>query len=341
MTNFWETKKVLVTGGAGFIGSSLVKSLVSFGANVHVIDNLWRGSISNLIDEQGNYIIDIETKFHLVDLTDYSKALEFIKDFDVVYHLADVVAGVNFVFNNEIFIYRQNILINSNTLAACLFNYIKNYVYVGTACSYPKHLQMVDSVAFLHENQTYPADPESSYGWSKLMGEYETELVSENAQINVGLLRLHNVYGPRSVYDEQRSQVIPSLIRKAIFHPHEDFIVWGSGGQYRDFVYVDDVVNALLLVFERGMNKGLIQIGSEIPTSIHDLAEMIVSISGKDIHISYDETKPEGDRGRVAVCDRARNILNWHPRIDLREGLTRTYNWIDKKIRKNVDFSCM
>jgi GDP-D-mannose 3', 5'-epimerase len=333
--NFWKDKKVLVTGGAGFIGGTLVRALRRNHICVQVIDNLWRGSYMNLEDEHGEFVIDMENDFHLADLTDYAIALELIRNVDIVFHLADVVAGIDFVFNNELFVFRQNILINTNTLAACLANRIQNYVYVGTACSFPRHLQMADKIAHLHEDQTYPAEPESSYGWSKLMGEYEAEVAKKGNITNIGLLRLHNVYGPYTVFDEQRSQVIPSLIRKAVRYPKEEFIVWGSGNQYRDFVYVDDIVNALLLVSEQGMNCGVIQIGTEQATSIRELAETIIKLSGKPITAFYDDDKAEGDRGRVAVCDRARTILGWQPRVHLQQGLAQTYQWIYDQIIAN------
>lgn len=98
------------------------------------------------------------------------------RDVDVVYHLADIVAGINFVFGNEPFIFRQNLLININTLSASVLNRVTNYIYVGTACSFPRHLQMQPGIVRLREDETYPAEPESSYGWSKLMGEYEASL---------------------------------------------------------------------------------------------------------------------------------------------------------------------
>jgi len=228
-----------------------------------------------------------------------------------VYHLADVVGGVQFVFSNESFVFRENVLINTNVLSACITNDISNYVYVGTTCSYPKHFQMAPGIVPLREDQTYPAEPESSYGWSKLIGEYEAELAQKSGKINVGLLRLHNVYGPGAPFEGDQAQALPSLIRKAIRFPEEPFIVWGSGNQYRDFVYINDIVEALMLVAQRGMNKGLIQIGSEKATTIREAAELIVQISGKPIDIAYDTSNSEGDRGRIAVCDRVRDILGW------------------------------
>lgn len=328
----WNSVRVLVTGGAGFIGSSLVKRLVLEGASVRVIDNLWRGSLNNLARPDGSYVIDLERNFHRADLTNDARCIQLIRAVDWVYHLADIVGGVQYAMSNEAFIFRQNILINTNVLSACVTNVIPNYVYVGTACSYPRHLQMAQEIVSLRESQTYPAEPESSYGWSKLMGEYEAELAQKSGKINVGLLRLHNAYGPRAPFEGDGAQVLPSLIRKAVRFPEEPFIVWGSGNQYRDFVYVDDVVEALILVAKRGMNKGLIQIGSERATTIKEAAEMIVQISGKPIAIVYDTSKPEGDRGRIAVCDRARDILGWTMAVTFAEGLERTYKWVAEQI---------
>jgi GDP-D-mannose 3',5'-epimerase len=327
-----KNRKILVTGGAGFIGSTLVKRLAAIGADVSIIDNLWRGSVENLRNVDGTYAIDIVSKFHIVDLTDYSKCLELIRGFDLVYHLADVVGGIQFAFGNEAFIFRQNILINSNVLAACTINHIPNYVYVGTACSYPKSLQMKADIAAFREEQAYPAEPESSYGWSKLMGEYEAELAQKTGRINLGLLRFHNVYGPGASFEASRSQVLPSLILKAINYPGQPFVVWGNGNQYRDFIYIDDIVEALILIVQHGLNRGPIQIGSEKPTSIREAAETIVKISGKPIEIIYDTGKPEGDHGRIAVCDRAREILGWRPKVDLETGLRNSYDWIYKQV---------
>lgn len=334
---FWNNKKVLVTGGAGFIGSSLVKRLVLEGARVQVVDNLWRGNLDNLKNEANSHIIDLDHEFHLADLTESTNCIEFIHDVDWVFHLADIVGGVQFAFSNESFVFRQNMLINSNVLSACISNGIPNYIYVGTACSYPKHLQMSPRIVPLREDQTYPAEPESSYGWSKLMGEYEAELAQKSGKINIGLLRLHNVYGPGAPYEGDGAQVLPSLIRKAVKYPKENFVVWGSGNQYRDFVYIDDIVNALILIGQHGMNKGLIQIGSEKATTIREASELIVRISGKPIDLRYDENKPEGDHGRIAICDRAREILDWKPNIAFNQGLTLTYNWINDQIKTKGD----
>jgi nucleoside-diphosphate-sugar epimerase len=172
-------------------------------------------------------------------------------------------------------------------------------------------------------------------GWGKLMGEYEAELAQKSGAINVGLLRFHNVYGPGSLFEAKRSQVIPSLIRKAVQFPEEDFVVWGNPDQYRDFVYIDDIVDALILVAQQGMNKGLIQIGSGKATTLKELAEMIVKISKKPIKIKFDASKPSGDRGRIGIADRAREVLGWSQKTDINSGLKKTYQWIQDQIKNH------
>jgi GDP-D-mannose 3', 5'-epimerase len=330
-----KNKRILVTGGAGFIGSALVKRLISENATVNVIDNLWRGKLDNLLDSNGSSCINLKENFYQSDLTDYNNCVRYIKDYDYVFHLADIVGGIQFAFGNELFIFRQNITIDTNVVSACMANGIKNFIYVGTACSYPKYLQMNKGITALKEEQVYPAEPESSYGWSKLMGEYGADLALKSGNINVGILRFHNVYGPGVDFDANTAQVLPSLMRKAIKFPQEDFIVWGSGNQYRDFVYIDDVVDGLILVTQHGMNKGAIQIGSEKATTIRESAEMIVKLSGKPIKPVFDIQKPEGDYGRIAICAKAKELLGWELKIDHHEGFKKTYNWIQQKISED------
>lgn len=319
-----------MTGGAGHIGSNLIRELLRVGACVRVVDNLWRGSLNNLKDDEDKYIIDVERDFMNLDLTLYENCVKAVKDVDVVFHLADVVAGITFVFDNQPFVFRTNMLINSNMIKASWENSVDRYLYTGAACSYPLEKQSDPNSPLLKEEDAYPAHPESAYGWSKLMGEYECELYSKYLGMKICILRLHNVYGPYSDLSPEKSQVIPALIRKAILYPREPFIVWGDGSQTRAFVYVADVVRAMMLGIEKGINAGPIQIGTDKRHTIREIAEIIVSISGKDIPIIYDASKPMGDMGRAADWCKAKNLLGWSPMVPLDKGIAITYEWAKK-----------
>jgi len=329
---FKEGKKVLVAGGAGMIGSNLARELVKQRNHVVIIDDLSRGKINNL-KENSEFFIDVEKDFIKADLTDMNVCLRHIKNVDLVYNLADVVGGIDFVFNNQSYIFRQNVLINSDILTAAIENGVKNYIYVGSACSYPAEKQSILNAPPFKEEDVYPANPESAYGWSKLMGEYEAILAMKENRINVGILRLHNVYGINCELSPERSQVIPALIRKAINYPSEDFVIWGSGNQRRAFVHVYDALDALLRLPLKGMNKGVIQIGPSESISIREIAEMIVSVSGKRIPIRYDSSKLEGDMDRCANWDRAKRVLGWEPKVNIKNGIKQTYEWAESRLK--------
>lgn len=333
----WKGKRILVTGGAGMIGSTLVEKLVERGAIVTVADNLWRGKKENLL-KNGHPCIDLDRDFYHVDLTDYVKCQMVAKEKDLVFHLADVVAGINYVFGNQFSLFHNNVVMNSNMLYAAIEAGIPKYVYVGTACSYPAEKQSVLNPPPFKEEDAYPANPESSYGWSKLMGEYECQMAEKEGLIQVGILRLHNVYGPKSDISPECSQVIPALIRKALNYPKEEFIVWGSGNQRRAFVYIDDVICACLSIVERGMGKGVIQIGPDYSVSIREIAEIIVSIADKNIPIRYDTTKREGDIDRFADWSKAKRILGWSPETSIETGLRKSYEWYKHYLEKNPAF---
>jgi GDP-D-mannose 3',5'-epimerase len=327
---------VLVTGGAGMIGSNLVERLVREGWRVTVADNLWRGKREYLLDDDGQPVIDLAAQFFEVDLAVPDALEPHLAGVDYVFHLADVVAGVGFVFDHQGFTFRQNLLINSNVIHSAKKFPLKGFLYVGTACSFPAHLQTGVEAAPLREADQYPAAPESAYGWSKLMGEYETLLLGRETGIPVAVLVFHNVYGPPCDFTAKTGQVIPSLIRKAIAHPAEPFVVWGSGSQGRAFVHVDDIIEALMLAMQRGLGQGVIQIGPDRCISIREIAETIVEISGKPIAIEFDTTKPEGDRGRCADFVKARQVLGWEPRVPLSAGLKQLYAWIEQRMARSA-----
>jgi GDP-D-mannose 3',5'-epimerase len=330
------SEKILITGGAGMIGSNLVKAFVKLNYHVVVVDNLWRGKLEYL-NENNEPVIDINTQFHNLDLSLTSVLDDILDGVDYVIHLADIVAGINYVFNNQGSLFRDNILINSNVISSVRkkATAIKGFLYVGTACSFPLTRQNSIDVIPLREDELYPALPESAYGWSKLMGQYETELLEKETGIPTLSLMLHNVYGSPCDFGE-RSQVIPALIRKAIDYPQKDFIVWGSGTQGRAFVHVDDVVDGIILGLEKGLTYSPIQLGPSVCTSIREIAEKVAKISGKDIKIIYDTSKPEGDKARSADYSKAKRILGWEPKVSIEDGLAKQYEWIFNQLNNKI-----
>ena len=330
--------KILVTGGCGMIGSNLVKRLVKEGHDVSVIDNLWRGKLEYLNDADGKSAIDLNTRYHNIDLSIMSEKIDnIIADNEYVVHLADIVAGIDYVFSNQGDLFRLNNLINTNVFHSVRKagkEKIKGLIYVGTACSYPLTRQNSLDVIPLKEDELFPALPESAYGWSKLMGQLEIGFLEKETGIPCCTLQFHNVYGSPCDYGA-RSQVIPALIRKAINFPEEEFNVWGSGKQGRAFIHVNDIVDALVLALEKGWGHGWIQIGPSECTSIREIAEAVVKISGKDIVPFYDTTKPEGDKARSADWSKAKEVLGWEPKMSLEDGLRQQYDWIKADIEKN------
>ena len=326
------TKKVLVTGGAGMIGSNLVAKLVESGRDVYIVDSFLRGRKEYLIGDNGRPMIDFETRLVTADLR-VPGVIEALRvPFDEVFHLADVVAGIGYVFSNQLKIFRDNLLINSNVVDSMRQIRPSAYIYVGTACSFPANLQDGSYLKPLVEKDQYPANPESGYGWSKLMGEYEAFLLEREHDVRVSVLSLHNVYGAPCDFTPERSQVIPSLIRKALRYPNEEFVVWGSGRQGRAFVHVDDVIRALLASAEKGLGQGLIQIGPGKAITIAEIAKMIVEISGKPIDIRFDVSKPEGDHSRCADYSKAERILGWRPLVEAKAGLESLYTWMASRV---------
>ena len=326
--------KLLITGCAGMIGSYLTSDLLkSFpknkGHNIIGIDNLSRGKISNLKEACGTYFKDL--KFIRADLTNFDKlwADEF-DNCDLIIHLADVVAGIGFVFSNESYLFRNNLLINSNVTKA-IYNFPpKRYIYIGTACSFPKKLQLSTESLPLTEEDQFPASPESGYGWSKLMGEIEAGYLSKEGITNSVVLSLHNVYGNYCDFSPKTSQVIPSLCMKAISCMKNDRIleIWGDGKQGRAFVHAMDIVNAIKLSFTKGANKGVIQIGPNTCTTINEIAKIIIKNLDGNIKLMHNLEKPVGDIGRCANYTKAKEILGWEPKIKLDDGISDLIKWL-------------
>lgn len=314
--------KIFVTGCCGLIGSNLSHMLIDSGFEVIGVDNLSRGKIENI----SKIITKDNFTFFEEDIKFSKEWFKKITKDDVVIHLADVVAGISYVFNNEWSIFNENIEINS-ALAKIIYQY-KPYklIYAGTACSYPQSLQRSIEDSGLNENLKLPADPESGYGWSKLIGDIEYGLLCKNIPTEYINLDLHNVYGTPTDLNLETAQVIPSLAIKAI--NNEILEVWGNGEQGRAFLHVNDVCDAFVLAISSNV-QGTIMIGPNKCTTVREIAEALIeskkTLSG---NISYDITKPVGDLGRFYDGNLAKDLLNWEPKVSLESGLEELIDYI-------------
>lgn len=322
----------VVTGGAGFIGSNLVRKLLDQGRMVTIADDFSRGAIQNLIDlniKPNN--LGQKSNFLKVDLKDYKQACKAIQGAESVFHLAARIGSINYLHGSntkELEALLTNLVIDANVFKACHENGIKKLIYASSVAVYPIDIQNTSYSVVMSEDGLTCNKPEGGYGWAKLMGEIELQLMSG---IDTGVARIFNIYGKNSHVGENPHVVI-DLMRKTMLHPKEPLIVWGNGKQFRDFLHVSDCVEALLKLEEKASSPAVIvNIGSGVPTSIGTIAEKVVALSGKDIKIIYDHGKPVGPLSRTADISKARVLLSWYPAITLDDGLRLTYNWLKKK----------
>jgi len=332
--------KTVVTGGAGFIGSTLTRRLLDQGRRVVAVDDFSRGSLQNLRD-LGIQAADVglDSTDPAVDLRDYDQALDALQGAETVFHLAARIGSIDYLHGsntNELAALQSNLVIDTNVFKACMACGVQKIVYASSTAVYPIHLQARDDVV-LSEGMLEPfegieestVNPEGGYGWAKFMGEIQLGW----SEVDAGIARIFNVYGENQ---DLRNAVhaIPSLIMKAIRYPEEPFIVWGNGDQSRDFLYVSDCADALLELERMASTPPVFaNIGSGKPITIRDIAEKVAWLSGKDIGIEYDSTRPVGPISRTADITKATKVLNWQPTTSLEEGLRRTYSWVVTRLK--------
>lgn len=319
----YEGRRVLVTGGAGFIGSHLVKTLLDLGCEVHVADNLSRGSLENLRE-----VLD-KIRFHHVDLTRFENCLSVTRDIEYVFHLAASVGGIHYIGRARVRCLTPDILMHTYMLETARVNDVERFLFTSSACVYREKSKMLNE---FREEDAYPANPATTYGWAKIVGEVLCRSYHLDYGIKCSVVRIFNAYGENENLDPRWSHVIPSLIRKAILHPKERFVILGDGKQERAFLYVKDCVEGLLLALKKIENADPINLGSEEVVSINTLAKKIIALSGKNIKIEYDLSGPKGTYRYCANTTKMKKVLGWSPKTPLDEGLKKTYEWAKKKL---------
>jgi GDP-D-mannose 3', 5'-epimerase len=330
---WWTNKRVLVTGGAGFIGSHLVARLVCEGIQVRAVDNLERGSKEYL----GSSLPYID--FRVEDLRSLEKCRECCRNIDVVIHLASKVGGIRYYIERAGSVYRENTLIDHNMWTAALDLGVPYYFYASSAHIYPRELQQSPHSPLIREDQAYPADPELSYGWAKLAGEQLIlNDIRQGCSTRAAIARVIGAYGPNQSLELATGSAIPVFCRRAIEYPSKGpFVVLGTGEEMRSYHYVSDTVEAIVRSveeLERSTVVGPFNLGAEDTVTIGELAEQIISISGKSIEPSWDRTHPTAIWGQALDCGLAAKVLGgWKPRVSLREGLAAVYSHIQSRLQ--------
>jgi GDP-D-mannose 3', 5'-epimerase len=333
--SFWQGRQVMVTGGAGFIGSNLVKRLIISGAEVRVVDNLERGKLDHLTAVIGS--ID----FRQVDLRDKESAMESCQGIDTVFHLASKVGGIRYYQQKPGEVMIQNLLLDNRVLDAAIKNKVNRYIYASSTFVYPARLQQVPESPALKETDAM-ADPPLSYGWAKLTGEKTiTYVIDDGYPLRAAILRLMGVYGPGQDYDLERGSAIPVFVRRALEYPQRNpFIVNGTGEETRCFCFVDDIIDAIIRAAEK-LNQhqlvGPVNIGSENRIRINDLVDMIIEISGKQIEVQH---LPSATAiwGQAADCSLAHKLLDgWQPKISMEDGLFSMFEYINRELTAEVN----
>lgn len=317
--SYWSGKKVLVTGGAGFIGSHLVEQLVEEGARVRVADNLERGRAENLTAVKN----DIE--FLNLDLRDLDNCRKACEGMEVVFNLAAKVTGIEYNRNHHADMFENNMLLQQNPLHASAEKGVARFIQVSTACIYPH-----DAIVPTPESEGTRGEPEptnAGYGWAKRMGERLAEYYARETGMEIGIVRPFNAYGPRDYYDTATSHVIPALIKKVIdgMNPVE---VWGSGNQKRVFVHAKDFATGLRLLGEKYAVPDPVNLGHDKEISIRELVEKIQEMTGIKNPVYYNTNMPEGYPRRAADTTKLKKVTGgFTPQISLEEGLAEMIDW--------------
>ena len=320
-------KKALVCGAGGFIASHLVNRLKSEGFWVRAVDLKYPEFSETQADD-----------FVIGDLRDMNFVERSVDcKFDEVYQLAADMGGAGYIFigENDADIMYNSVQINLNILEACRKRNIKNVFYSSSACMYPEHNQLDPDNPNCREDSAYPANPDSEYGWEKLFSERLYLAYNKNHSMNCCVGRYHNIFGPEGTWDGGKEKAPAALCRKVAKSKSTDLIeVWGDGLQTRSFLYIDECVEGTIRLMRSNTFRGPVNIGSDQMISINDLAKMVIDISQKTIEVK-NIPGPEGVRGRNSDNELIMQELGWRPSMQLREGMEKTYRWIEQQVMRN------
>ena len=305
--NFWENKRVSVTGGKGFLGSYILEKLEQ-----RECRNV---SVADLPEYNLTMILDIQRMY-----------LELKPD--IVIHLAAVVGGIGANRENPGKFFYENAIMGIQLMHEAYLNNIEKFVAIGTICAYPKFT----SVPFKEENlwNGYPEETNAPYGLAKKMMLVQSQAYREQYGFNSIFLLPVNLFGPRDNFSPKSSHVIPALIKKcvdAIDQGKSEIVVWGTGKPSREFIYVEDAAEGILLAAEKYNKSDPVNIGTGLEISIKDLVNLIVQLTGFNGKVLWDTLKPDGQPRRMLDTSNAAKEFGFKSKTNFKEGIMNTIEW--------------
>jgi len=305
----WSKKAVLVTGGSGFLGSRVVSILKERGVK--------------------NIVVPISKEY---DLRLKDNCNKVTKNIDIVFHLAAKVGGIGFNNKNPGELFYDNLIMGTNIMEESRQNNVEKVIALGTICSYPKFTPIPFSENSIWEG--YPEETNAPYGLAKKMLLVQSDAYRKQYQFNSVVVFPTNLYGPNDNFDDDSSHVIPAIIKKIMFAKKAkkpSVSLWGDGTATRDFLYVDDAAEGIILTAEKYSESVPLNLGTGIEISIKELAEKLLKIINVDLEIIWETDKPNGQPRRCVDNQKAKNEIEFEPKISMDEGLKRTVEWYEAK----------
>jgi GDP-D-mannose 3',5'-epimerase len=315
-------KTIVVTGAGGFIGGHLVRDLVENGATaIRAVDIKPLDEWYQAFPGVENLSLDLRTK---------QNCYQAVEGADLVFQLAADMGGMGFIENNRA-LCMLSVLINTHMLMAAKDLGVKRFLYASSACVYNGEKQTSPDVVPLKEEDAYPALPEDGYGWEKLFSERMCRHFEEDFSLQCRVARFHNVYGPYGTWDGGREKAPAAICRKVLqakISGDHQIEIWGDGHQARSFMYIDDCVRGVKAIFESEIHEP-INLGSSELVTINQLVDIVEDIADIKLNRTYNLQAPRGVNGRNSDNTKIRQYLGWEPSIRLRDGMAKTYAWIE------------